>query len=66
MGLVEIVSAIHPALKARLLPDGVAWSELRRDHPQDRGQTVREYKRLEYRPEEVWGVGEGTQRLIDS
>lgn len=50
VGLVQLVSAVHPVLKARLLPDGVVRAELRRDHPQHRGARFREDERLEYRP----------------
>lgn len=53
VGFVQVMSAVHLALKARLLPDGVVGAELRGDHPQHRGGTVREDKRLEYRPTRV-------------
>lgn len=58
VGLVQVMSAVHLALKARLLPDGVFWAKLWRDHPRYWGGTVREDKRLEYRPTRVQdGVG---------
>lgn len=47
------MSAVHLALKARLLPDRVVGAELWGDHPQHRGGTIREDKRLEYRPTRV-------------
>lgn len=50
VGLVQLMSAVHLALKARLLPDGVIWAKLWRDHPQHRGTRFREDERLEYRP----------------
>lgn len=53
MGLVQVMSAVNLALKARLLPDGVIRAELRGDHPHHWGGTVREDKRLEYRPTRV-------------
>ncbi len=53
MGLVQVVSAVNLALKARLLPDRVIWAKLWGDHPQHWGGTVREDKRLEYRPTRV-------------
>lgn len=53
MSLVQVMSAVHLALKARLLPDRVIWAELRGDHPQHWSGTVREDKRLEYRPTRV-------------
>lgn len=53
VGFVQVMSAVHLALKARLLPDGVVGAELRGDHPQHRGGTVREDKRLEYGPTRV-------------
>lgn len=53
VGFVQVMSAVHLALKARLLPDGVVWAELRGDHPQHRGGTAREDKRLEYGPARV-------------
>lgn len=58
MGLVQVVSAVHLALKARLLPDGVVRAELRGDHSRHWGGKVREDKWLEYRPTRVrvgWG-----------
>lgn len=53
MGLVQVMSAVHLALKARLLPDRVVRAELWGDHPHHRGERVREDKRLEYRPSRV-------------
>lgn len=50
VGLVQLMSAVHLALKARLLPDGVIWAKLWRDHPQHWGTRFREDERLEYRP----------------
>lgn len=55
MSLVQVVSAVHFVLKARLLLDGVFRAELRGDHPQHWSGTVREDKRLEYRPVGVNG-----------
>lgn len=53
VGLVQVVSAVHLALKAGLLPDRVLWTKLWGDHPQHWGGTVREDKRLENRPARV-------------
>lgn len=53
MGLVQVMSAVHLALKARLLPDRVVWAKLWGDHPQHSSGTLREDKRLEYRPTRV-------------
>lgn len=50
MGPVQLMSAVHLALKARLLPDGVIWAKLWRDHAQHWGARFREDERLEYRP----------------
>lgn len=50
VGLVQLMSAVHPVLKARLLPDGVVCAKLWRDHPQHWGAWFREDERLEYRP----------------
>lgn len=50
VGLVQLMSAVHLALKAWLLPDRVLWAKLWGDHPQHWGASVREDKRLEYRP----------------
>ncbi len=53
VGFVQVMSAVHLALKARLFLDRVVRAELWRDHPQHWGETVREDKRLEYRPTRV-------------
>lgn len=47
------MSAVHLALKARLLPDRVVRAELWGDHPRHRGGRIRKDKRLEYRPTRV-------------
>lgn len=62
MGLVEVVSAVHLALKARLLPRRVVWAKLWGDHPRHWGGTVREDKRLEYRPSRVVGLDRERKR----
>lgn len=62
MGLVEVVSAVHLALKARLLPRRVVRAKLWGDHPQHWGGTVREDKRLEYRPSRVVGLDRERKR----
>lgn len=62
VGLVQVVSAVHLVLKARLFPDRVVRAVLRRDHPGDRDGAVREDKRLEYGPAGVgWDGGGGLQ-----
>lgn len=50
VALVQLMSAVHLALKSWLLPDRVLWAKLWGDHPQHWGARVREDKRLEYRP----------------
>lgn len=50
VGSVQVMSAVHLALKARLLPDRVVWAELWGDHCRHWGVRIREDKRLEYRP----------------
>lgn len=50
VALVQLMSAVHLALKTWLLPDRVLWAKLWGDHPQHWGARVREDKRLEYRP----------------
>ena len=50
VGLVQLMSTVHLALKARLLPDGIIRTKPGRDHPQHRGTRFREDERLIYRP----------------
>lgn len=50
VGSVQVVTAVHLALKARLLPDRVVLAELWGDHGRHWGVRIREDKRLEYRP----------------
>lgn len=50
---VQVMAAVHLALKARLLPDWVVLAELWRDHGRHWGVKIREDKRLEYRPGET-------------
>lgn len=67
VGLVQVVSAVHPALETRLLPDGVVGAKLWGDHPQHSGGTIREDKRLEYGPAKGAGSTGGTEkRKMDS
>lgn len=62
MGLVEVMSAVHLALKARLLLHRVIRAKLWGDHPRHWGGTVREDKRLEYRPSRVVGLDRERKR----
>lgn len=64
MGLVEVMSAVHLALKARLLPRRVVRAKLWGDHPQHWGGTIREDKRLEYRPSRVIGLDRERKRRL--
>lgn len=50
VGSVQVMTAVHLALKARLLPDWVVQAELWGDHGRHWGVRIREDKRLEYRP----------------
>lgn len=50
VGSVKIMSAVHLALKARLLPDWVVLAKLWGDHGRHWGVSIREHERLENRP----------------
>lgn len=50
VGSVQVMSAVHLALEARLLPDRVVWAEPWGDHRRHWGVRLREDKRLENRP----------------
>lgn len=50
VGPVQLMSAVHLALEAWLLPDGVIWPKLWRDHPEHWGKRFREDEGLENRP----------------